>query len=511
MRRKPVPSTGGYLALPNQSAPTNLTANEQLPKYDKATGTRNVCIVGLSLSWAVSITFIALAPWIFRSSQAFLTRSGAFTIDSAGEHTFFLSTASQQVIKLAVNISISICTDCLGYIHATSLRWALEREGRLYFNSNVRLLASTRGCSLNRWSTNIVSAILLMVCYASSSQLFLHHNVAQQQNFVLNGIAITALGVGILGQAIVSTLCLVHSSRLIPTWSSNPLNTALVMLHKGSMQHRPGRCMLPVHSKAAPATPTRPSIRQQSLRSAAPAAGHIVYATWALVVLSAVWSIVVYTISRFRDNSLSPGALYFYGTGVPVLQFNLTALLLVVLFQACITLAIHSVELLVNMSRDENMWRQACSLPGVQTSYGALGSVKAALFSWENSVLFVMKPLIHWLLGLSIGMEDGRLFMNWQGILPLSGLILLLAIFATVLSRRAPSGTQPAAFGHLQSLNDLIDLWPETIRRPIWWGDKGQIETPNSQSLKGIRHAGTNMSALEVVRMNHLYAGWNKG
>ena len=96
-----------------------------LPNIDRAIGTRNICVAGLLLSCAISAICLALTLWDFKSGRIFRDLSGEYMHDQPGEHTFFLSITAQELVKLAINICITFCTDCMGYIHATSLRWAL--------------------------------------------------------------------------------------------------------------------------------------------------------------------------------------------------------------------------------------------------------------------------------------------------------------------------------------------------------------------------------------------------
>ena len=366
-----------------------------------------------------------------------------------------------------------------------------------------------------------------MACYTSSSQLFLPGSVAQQENFILNGIAIAALGIGTLGQAMISTLCLVHSSRLIPTWSSNPLNTALVLLHKGAIKHRPGRCMLSVGSlTTATATPAVPYSRQPAMRTIKPSVRHVTRLLWALVLASSIWWAIVYALAWPTHHSPSSTTISLFlgrSTDESSPDLNLQALLVAIAFQACITLALHGAELLVNVSRDEDMWRRASAnssnsqhrsstaAAGVRISYGRWGSIKFALCSWQTLVLFVMKPVTHWLFGLSLGMKNGVLIMDWQGILPLASALLLVVGFAMLLTRRKVKGAQPAAFGSLQTLVDLVDEWPGDVQTPMWWGDKGVTVTQNSDGDRGIggkvRHAGTDTRKLHLIQLDCLYAG----
>ena len=100
--------------------------------------------------------------------------------------------------------------------------------------------------------------------------------------------------------------------------------------------------------------------------------------------------------------------------------------------------------------------------------------------------------------------------MNWQGVLPLAAAALLLALLATFLARTRSEGAQPASFGHLQTLVDLIDAWPEDDEQAIWWGDKGLSgERVSEPRNKEVRHAGTDAKVLERVRMDGWYAGWS--
>ena len=55
--------------------------------------------------------------------------------------TFSLNKFALELTPLAINVVVLVVTECLGYIHATSLRWALFYEGKLEFNTNLRLLS----------------------------------------------------------------------------------------------------------------------------------------------------------------------------------------------------------------------------------------------------------------------------------------------------------------------------------------------------------------------------------
>lgn len=60
----------------------------------------------------------------------------------------------------------------------------------------------------------------------------------------------------------------------------------------------------------------------------------------------------------------------------------------------------------------------------------------------------------------------------------------IVAIFVSVLAFRRPRGPQPATYGHLSSLINLIDVWPMDSKR-MYWGHKPFVEV-----VPGYLHAG---------------------
>jgi hypothetical protein len=302
-----------------------------------------------------------------------------------------------------------------------------------------------------------------------------------------------------MGQALISTLSLYNSAALIPTWSSNPLNTVLVLLHLKVIEHRPKRCMLSVRDRNSPPLPTMPVSHQPSLRSAYEPVKYITRLLWLLCTIIAIWAIVILVVSLTRRSNTRSFQVIFFG-GVSALQLNLTAILLIVTFQAGITLGLHLAEVIVNISRDEHAWRRASS-KGERVSQGTFGSIKTALLSWQTVILFVIKAVSHWLFGISIGIKarGKQMVMDWQGLVPLFALMCFLAAFTTFLTRWSSSGTQPVAFGHLQTLCDLIDVWPENMDEAMFWGDRGE------SSDKDVRHTGTSSTALRTVQLSSRY------
>jgi hypothetical protein len=161
---------------------------------------------------------------------------------SASDFEIDLSTFWRTVVSLLFNVLVAGCVGCHGYIHMISLRWARWREGRLQFSSNHRLLTRARKCPPNRWYTNALSAVCIIVCYSGSDQLLLF----------LNRLAAFVIGLGLLGLSGISTWGVMATLNSILTWSSNPLTVALACQSLGQ-PHHPGRYLVSVRD-----TSTRP-------------------------------------------------------------------------------------------------------------------------------------------------------------------------------------------------------------------------------------------------------------
>ncbi|KAJ8587781.1 hypothetical protein M405DRAFT_863473 [Rhizopogon salebrosus TDB-379] len=77
--------------------------------------------------------------------------------------------------------------------------------------------------------------------------------------------------------------------------------------------------------------------------------------------------------------------------------------------------------------------------------------------------------------------------------------LFIFACFFTVVTFFRPRGPQPAAYGHLQTLANLVDEWSPVM----WWGHK-EDGVPYC-------HAGTSGHLLPPVKMDCIYAGSGVG
>ncbi|KAG1858241.1 hypothetical protein C8R48DRAFT_715795 [Suillus tomentosus] len=163
--------------------------------------------------------------------------------------------------------------------------------------------------------------------------------------------------------------------------------------------------------------------------------------------------------------------------------------------QGPLTLGLHCSELIANVIRDERQWRCATRRQGLRV---ATNSLKPIFTHPLCLVLFIAKPflresftpsiLLSFL--LNIILHDHRLDI-WN----LCIALFIFACFFTFVALRRPCGPQPAAYGDLQTLANLVDEWSPVM----WWGHKED----------GIPycHAGTSDHPLPDVKMDCVYAG----
>lgn len=489
-------------------------------------GTRNMCLAGLSLALLCSVVCIVMSAMVLSVSTQ---KEQAFYRINFGSPIF------QEFVPLLINVVISAVTECMGFIHATALRWALGDQ--LTFNSNLRLFSTVKGghFSLGRIA-NFFQALALIMSYCATSLLFISYlpPEACDNGFgaqcevrgigALNPAALLALGVGLLTQAVVAFLQ--FRSVKISTWASTPLETAWASLASGRRKKEEGRCMMGVHDRDEPSAPRPPMARQRPAWSAHPEVRRVVVFQWVVVVLGFLWFVIVIGVlkriegkcvkgcdfnlsgnwalvpdSADLKNAAIIGTHTFERLASSANQDSASLLagtfFFIMAFQSFLTMGLHCAELLVNMSRDEDNWRSAGSSKG----YKPANAFNTAVRSWKTALLILAKPIIHWLFGLAITLYAGLgVAMRPPQILYMSLCLVLIAGFGTWLCFAKPSGPQPAAYGHIQTLVDLVDQWSPDL----FWGDKAK-----ASSADGVRHAGTASegSLVGEIDMDAWYAG----
>ncbi|KZP24933.1 hypothetical protein FIBSPDRAFT_929511 [Athelia psychrophila] len=165
--------------------------------------------------------------------------------------------------------------------------------------------------------------------------------------------------------------------------------------------------------------------------------------------------------------------------------------------------------------------RVATLLHGLQRRVSRLVSS-----NWRSVCLSATTSICHWLFGQSFqvtavfaqppqvtGTADGSYFIGIEVIAHcaqvwyLCAVLIASAIVTTFIANHKPSGPLPAAYGHFQTLADLIDEWPpkklESDKSPsvLYWGHKSD--------KGGVCHAGTSpdKSLVQPIDMEGMYGG----
>lgn len=505
---------------------------------DRAEGTRKACLAGLILSVLVGIG--ALVTGI---------------ISNGSHQTWPLSPAVKEFSILPVNMALLLITECLGYIHSTSLRWSLFYEGRLEFNSNLRLLTFSKHFGPNNAFFSITFFVCTALTYATANILLVFNTSSFYESQLQNGgsnqyqeqweqvqdlVSLTKIVPIILAIAIFIMCALdfwcLKTTR-IPSWSSDPLTTVAVGLN-GGLVYRQGRAMMSVCDRGLPGLPKAPMTKQRSTWSISKTVPRIMLLNFAALVALIIWSAVITSVAysnkayqgqngsswsfiptttgafayinglngsnlqNAKSATITVFLFFFASSG----QGNLTAvsegrmlgvLLLYLAIQTVVTISMHCAELQVQLARDELVWRKIQSRNGSQMP-SLYNSVLQPMEAWQGAGLLVFKVLIHWLFGAAIQVDYG------QGMLMRPPQIVYMTIawvgyvaFLVVVTFSKPKGCLPATYGHLQTMADLADEWTQKM----YWGDKGL-----AYQHEGVRHCGTSTQPLPSVVHGELYA-----
>ncbi|KAG2357276.1 hypothetical protein BDR07DRAFT_1298167 [Suillus spraguei] len=275
----------------------------------------------------------------------------------------------------------------------------------------------------------------------------------------------------------------------ISTWSSSPFDLTAALVHHTQLTPATLRCMRCVCDLDMDGGPARPRKMQPSALHAHSSIRKVVIFLWVIIAAYAGWAALVMYIWNKSFNTRPFNALTLKtwsflpnevesNSIVYEMKINLQLWILLFVIMAVIqgplTLGLHCSELIANVIRDERQWRLATGRKGLRT---ATNPVKTIFTHSICLVLFVTKPFLHWMFGLSfnvsLGSEDGQqsglqLFMYTAQIWNLCIALFIFACFLTFIALRRPRGPQPATYGHVQTLANLVDEWSPVM----WWGHK---------------------------------------
>lgn len=327
------------------------------------------------------------------------------------------SSTKTEFLSLALNLIVTICTESIGFVHSVALKSALAGESRLHCNTNLRLLTAAHG---NGWRNpngslfNAIMTILLITSYVASSLIFIpfHAEVtddASQQwwNTCIPAVPVLVLGIALLLQAVIALAGLRQTKIL--TWSSSPLDTTAALLHEGLFTRNEGRCMHNVTDLNSYVGPRPPSELQPSAWESHSSIKKIIILLWSLVLMCVIWGgMVIVAWTQWVTSALGPGLdswslfpnshtnLVEYETyvdpdyGYPEAVWFIVFMVFIAV-QGGMTLGLHCSEIIVNVTRDEVIWRNATSSTGTHSSQNPLITM---LGSWPNVGLLVAKPVL---------------------------------------------------------------------------------------------------------------------
>ncbi|KAG1897956.1 uncharacterized protein F5891DRAFT_1191268 [Suillus fuscotomentosus] len=447
------------LNLPDDSN-TESAAATGTDFYDSSLTSRTYATAGLVLSTIIGFCCIIIGVVIIAIHGV----SGVIPLMRLSD-TELRSFLQFELLSLILNALVTLCTESTGFVHSISLRSALASEGRLRFNTNLRILTAARGrINPNGALLNGIMALLLILSYSSSS-LVVSSNFSNTVSIAIAGLPLLVLGVALLLQG-------------------------------------------------DDACPVKPSKTQPSAWRAHTSIRKVVIFLWVVVVAYAGWAVLVscvrisYHSSQIHTWSFSQPQDISILYGLPGADLLVWILLFIniAVIQGPLTMVLHCSELIANVIRDESQWRCATKKKGLRPTMNPLKSI----FSYPIClILFAVKPFLHWMFGLSITVStdavDGTLHGQLQVLMfeaQIWNLYIALFIFAcffTLIALRRPRGPQPAAYGHLQTLANLID---SPLSHVIWWGHKA--DGP-------VCHAGTSDHELQEVKMDCDYAGSSVG
>ncbi|KAG2031518.1 hypothetical protein BDR03DRAFT_972342 [Suillus americanus] len=495
------------------------TADTRTDFYDCSLTSRRYALVGVACSSIFSCLCII-------TGSVTLTNGGSTSaavvrvIPDIGNTQFPV----REIFTLTLNLIVTLCTESVGFVHGISLRSALASESRLRFSTNLRLLTAARGWyNPNGALINGVSAVLLIISYSSASLVACIDLSPKTLDTVEEGIAFAGIPLLILGVALLLQVMIALSGMRavkILTWSSSPFDLIATLVHHSQLTPATLRCMRCVSNLDSYGGPAKPSEIQPSAWNAHTSIRKVVISLWVLVAACAGWAtLIMYIWDKYasgNDLILSPNALtthtwFFLPTLevafimyiIPGANSEVWILLFVnmAVIQGPLTLGLHCSELIANVIRDERQWRCATGRKGLRMVTNPLKTI----FTHPICLgLFVAKPFLHWMFGLSLLVDisaiDGEVskvfvFMFTAQIWNLCIALFIFVCFFTFIALHRPRGPQPAAYGHVQTLANLVDEWSPVM----WWGHKED----------GIPycHAGTSDHPLLDVKMDCVYAG----
>ncbi|KAG1858261.1 hypothetical protein C8R48DRAFT_267340 [Suillus tomentosus] len=459
------------------------TADTRTNFYDRSLTSRKYALVGVACSSIFSCLCI-ITGIVTLANHGIM---GVTPLNMLNPSEFPRLLLQWEILILILDLIVMLCTESTGFVHGISLRSTLASESRLRFNTNLRLLTAARGWhNPNGALLNGISVVLLIISYSSPSLIVCvdDRSMPEYAGVGIAGFPILILGVALLLQVIIA-LSAMRAVKIL-TWSSSPFDLTAALVHHTQLTPATFRCMRCVSELQTYVGPAKPSETQPSAWQAHPSIRKVVIFLWVSVAACAGWATVVmyiwdhsYATSPFTLQTWSflqnfmGNYITYHMPGVNLKGWILLFVNIAVV-QGPLTLGLHCSELIVNVIRDERQWRCATGRKGLRV---AANPLKPIFTHPICLILFIAKPFLHWMFGLSFSLDllvsDEKtifvsVYMFTSQIWNLCIALFIFTSFFTFVALRRPCGPQPAAYGHLQTLANLVDEWSPVM----WWGHK---------------------------------------
>jgi hypothetical protein len=180
------------------------------------------------------------------------------------EHDAQLS-LRQEILALALNFIVMLCTESIGFVHSIALRSALASVSRLHFNTNLRLLTAARGWyNPNGVLLNGITAVPLIISYSSASLVVTsdtQYNTSTPSIPYAEGVALVGIPLLTLGVALLQVVIALSGMRAVTilTWSSSLFDFTAALVHHTQLTPDTLRCMCCVSDLDTDGGPAKPS------------------------------------------------------------------------------------------------------------------------------------------------------------------------------------------------------------------------------------------------------------
>ncbi|KAE9400193.1 hypothetical protein BT96DRAFT_993201 [Gymnopus androsaceus JB14] len=219
--------------------------------------TRTVAMVGIGFSMLFGIFCIASGIYIavvrVDVHSHSITVPGVLGIMPHSSERYVPS----EVIRLALTLVVTICTEAIGLVHAATLRSALAGESveegsqqqqkpDLSFNTNLRLLVASQSggfFSPNGRFCNLLMALCLILSYASASRSLLAMHMDDSNDMICLHLCCSGAHSRHLYHHNDSYIAGALSTHVF-VWSSSPLVTTAALILHGQCNQNPW----PVHA-----------------------------------------------------------------------------------------------------------------------------------------------------------------------------------------------------------------------------------------------------------------------